>query len=1165
MLSLVLCSERLSRCISVRLSPFLLALAGLFIPAAHASICTVTSTADSTDPGTLRFCLTTVNSGDTIQFGVTGTVTLTSALPQITQNVSIYGSGPAVLTISGANSYPVFNIASSATVTINGMTIANGNGTNGGGISNAGTLTVDNVAISDNLAQSSGGAISSSGTLTLNGVSLSGNGSNSFGGAINLVGSSTLAVSYSTFSGNRSSLGGAIYGGSGSSTVIESTFSGNTAVDNGGAIYVGNGLLTLTNSTLSGNSTDSQGGAIYIGSGTTSANNSIFTGNFAITDGGIYNGGTLSGSNNILGADIDGECGGSGTGCFTNGVNGNQVGVAASNIGLLPLANYGGGIQTMALLPGSTAICTGLRSTAVDASSNPLPYDQRGFAMDPSCAAGSVDIGAVQTNQYVVNSLLDTGDGSDNCNPTGTGSTCSLRDAISDANSAPGDVTFLPSLTSTANPGTINIGANPGGPGSPGPGGTGSTLTIGGENIFGPGANQLSIAGDDDTNVGSVITVNSGAQAFLYGLTITEGYTENSPGGGGIYNQGTLTVMASAISSNLTDSGLSGAGIANEGTLTLTGSTVSGNQIIFGSGSGGGIYSTGTLTLTESTVEGNSIAAQSTGGGGGIFIAAGSAALSASTISGNNVPSFCPPVPNAPCQGGSGGGIYSGGTLSVTNSILAGNTSLGSSTSGDCVGGGCPSNGNSNVVGGTPQLSSPQANGPATTVSTMIPLPGSPAICAGLVYYIPTGVTTDERGYPNLNSTYPGYSPSDPCVDAGAVQTNYAIAFTRQPPATAVTGIALSPAPIVTLTENGNPAEAATSTVTMADAENALTGTNSVAFSSPTAVFGNLIFPSVEAGDTLTATLSLNPTLSTPLSLVLQSSTGVDVVSAADLAVLTTPTPGLSTVLGLSDVTFQWTAGTGAGDYQLNLSATTPGAKDLFVYKGTATSATAPSLPANGNTLYARLYTKVNSDWVYNDYVYTEGGTPVPSILLSPTPGLSFPLGTSNVNFQWNFGTGVSLYQINLSAIAPGDKELFSYKGTSTFATVPSLPANGTNLYARLYSRINGVWQYNDYVYTEGGSTVPAALTSPTPGLGTVLDSSNVQFQWTAGTGVTLYQLNLSAIAPGGSELFLFKGLGLSTTAPSLPSNGATVYARLWSKIDGAWQYNDYVYTETGP
>jgi hypothetical protein len=76
-------------------------------------------------------------------------------------------------------------------------------------------------------------------------------------------------------------------------------------------------------------------------------------------------------------------------------------------------------------------------------------------------------------------------------------------------------------------------------------------------------------------------------------------------------------------------------------------------------------------------------------------------------------------------------------------------------------------------------------------------------------------------------------------------------------------------------------------------------------------------------------------------------------------------------------------------------------------------------------------------------------------------------LGASNVPFQWTAGTGATLYQLNLSAIAPGDSDLYSYKGSATSTIVPTIPGNGVTVYARLYSYINKTWQYNDYVYTE--------------------------------------------------------------------------------------------------
>jgi hypothetical protein len=220
------------------------------------------------------------------------------------------------------------------------------------------------------------------------------------------------------------------------------------------------------------------------------------------------------------------------------------------------------------------------------------------------------------------------------------------------------------------------------------------------------------------------------------------------------------------------------------------------------------------------------------------------------------------------------------------------------------------------------------------------------------------------------------------------------------------------------------------------------------------------------------------------------------------------------------------------------------------------------TLPANGQKVYATLYSKINGVWQSNSYVYTESGTPTPAVLTSPAPGLSTILGTSGVIFKWNAGIAVTDYQLNLSSVKPGNSELYLYKGTAMTATVPNLPANAQEVYARLYSYVNGAWQYNDYVYTEGGTPTPAALTSPTPGLGTVLGTTNVNFQWSAGVAVSEYQLNLSAIAPGGSELFLYKGTATTATAPTLPAKGVKVYARLYSKINGAWQYNDYVYTE---
>jgi len=87
-----------------------------------------------------------------------------------------------------------------------------------------------------------------------------------------------------------------------------------------------------------------------------------------------------------------------------------------------------------------------------------------------------------------------------------------------------------------------------------------------------------------------------------------------------------------------------------------------------------------------------------------------------------------------------------------------------------------------------------------------------------------------------------------------------------------------------------------------------------------------------------------------------------------------------------------------------------------------------------------------------------------------------------------------------------------------------------------------------------------SVLTSPAPG-GT-LTGSTVTFSWTAGTGVTQYDLHVGTTGAGSSNLFAGLVNGLSYSMSSIPTVGGTLYVRLYSWINGAWQYTDYTYTE---
>jgi hypothetical protein len=96
----------------------------------------VTSTSDDGSSGTLRWAINSANSDPSITqidftSGLTGTLTLTSNLPQIANDLTIIGPGANIFTISGANSYTMFSVAAGKTLTISDLKFIQNSGGNG--------------------------------------------------------------------------------------------------------------------------------------------------------------------------------------------------------------------------------------------------------------------------------------------------------------------------------------------------------------------------------------------------------------------------------------------------------------------------------------------------------------------------------------------------------------------------------------------------------------------------------------------------------------------------------------------------------------------------------------------------------------------------------------------------------------------------------------------------------------------------------------------------------------------------------------------------------------------------------------------------------------------------------------------------------------------------
>ncbi|MEZ5545929.1 MAG: CSLREA domain-containing protein [Lysobacteraceae bacterium] len=249
---------------------------------------------------------------------------------------------------------------------------------------------------------------------------------------------------------------------------------------------------------------------------------------------------------------------GDGAGPRLNGTNTANLGGDAK---LAALGGNGGRTITHYPMPGSPLIDAVVCDLVPDTS-----QDQRGVTRPQGVRC---DIGAVEADQIVVDTTADN---------TSADGLCSLREAIVNANSngqthtdcAPGSaydiITFDPTVFANANASTIVLGAllpN-----------IATDLLIDGTRADG---GNVAISGN---NARGVFVVLSSRSVSLRKLGIVKG--RRSGNGGGIVNQGTLSIEHSTVSGNRAGDG---GGIHSGGTLVIRHSTVTENiSMEFGGG-----------------------------------------------------------------------------------------------------------------------------------------------------------------------------------------------------------------------------------------------------------------------------------------------------------------------------------------------------------------------------------------------------------------------------------------------------------------------------------------------------------------------------------------------------------------------------------------------------
>jgi hypothetical protein len=340
-------------------------------------------------------------------------------------------SNTARLSGGGAD---VGGLGSSGPAILNGgMFQGNSGGMQGGGLAVDGSFTMTGTQFLRNTATMVGGGAGVSGPAILNGGLFQGNSGGMQGGGLAVDGS--FAMTGTQFLSNTATMVGGGVGVNGPATLNGGVFQGNSSANMGGGLYVDD-TTGISNSTFAANSATT-GGGLY-NSGALTLTNSTFAANSATMGGGLHNkaGGRLWLRNTLIAGNSGGDCAGAGA-IVQNANNLVQDGSCAAALHgdpvLAPHGDYGGGTQTLALLPGSPAIDAG------DGALCPAA-DQRGAAR----VAGACDIGAFESRGF---QIAVTG-GSPQATAVNSPFAAPLQALVSSAHGEPagpgGRITFTP-------------------------------------------------------------------------------------------------------------------------------------------------------------------------------------------------------------------------------------------------------------------------------------------------------------------------------------------------------------------------------------------------------------------------------------------------------------------------------------------------------------------------------------------------------------------------------------------------------------------------------------------------------------------------------------------------------------------------------------------------
>jgi hypothetical protein len=484
--------------------------------------------------------------------------------------------------------------------------------------------------------------------------------------------------------------------------------------------------------------------------------------------------------------------------------------------------------------------------------------------------------------------------------------------------------------------------------------------------------------------------------------------------------------------------------------------------------------------------------------------------------------------------GASGGAILNAGpgALTLTNSIVSGNTQLegaidnngGTVTESynvfynnvgdDFVDSNSGSLSATDVTGANTMLSALGSYGGST--QSILPLPGSSAICAGTAQPTGYGVTpptTDQRGNPLDTLCGSG------AMDAGAAQTSYSLVFATQPSSSQASGQTITASsapgfPAVQLEDNGVAINLPGASLSMALSQGTLSGSTSAATNaSGLATFSSLTPTSTttQSSDSLTASA-----LDYGTTNITVASASFSLSPASTLAVLPSSIPDGRIGVAFSQ---QFTASGGIGNDSFTYDGALPSGLSLSsagLLTGTPTQSGSFSIKVTGN----------DSSYNTASQSYTLS-IDAPAIALSSNALAAGTYGSVySAAISASGGTAPYSYALASGSSLPAGLTLNA--ATGVISGTPSAATTGQSFSIVATDSSTGAGPYS--------ATGNYQLSIGKAGLTVTANSSNIVY----GQTVPAFTASYAGFINGDNSSTAFTGAPLLTTSPASPVNAGT-------------------------